>query len=145
MPSAFLSHLTCPRTVTLPESTREGDGLEFFFWCSLWDLYVAVESCIFCSAVRMLHKSQSFLSTHGSEPMPLSQHLAHLLCPSKLAIICPHLPYFCPEEAKTSNEHNILVSDENKTKFEDIKAFLQTSRALQKHVCTLHMPNKKDA
>ena len=45
------------------------------------------------------------LSTHGSFPTPLSQHVVHLLFESNRAIICLQEPSFCPGEVMIDEEH----------------------------------------
>ena len=61
---------------------------------SFFNLYDGVDNCKRWSSDKMLQELQSFLSTHGSDPLPFSPQRAQKLWLSKLAIMWPQLPCF---------------------------------------------------
>ena len=104
---------TAPITETVDGSTKVPsligvEELSNFF--SFFSLYEGVASWAFCSGVKTMQNlhSMSGVSTHGSFPFPLSQQRAEKECPSKLTIVWPQFPLFCPGEDMLNN--NICLS-----------------------------------
>ena len=55
---------------------------------------------LFCSDLQKnYHRSHMLSSTQGSLPWSFSWQRAHLACESNRAIMWPHVPLFCPEDA----------------------------------------------
>ena len=68
---------------------------------SFFNLYEGVDNCKRCSSDKMLQELQSFLATHGSDPLPFSLQRAQKQWLSKLAMMWPQLPCFCEGEDMT--------------------------------------------
>ena len=104
-------------------------------------------NCWTCSGVKVLQIRQSCM--HRSSPTPLFLQRTHFKWLSKTAIIWPQVPCFCHGDDIVFTEHSRISVGYTKVQlnFKFVK-YLQISQQLEscrKYVCTLHVPNEKDA